>query len=311
MKSTLIKSGTALILLFLIITCAGKETSAIDSIPKIKIVTVSTKSFVQVGTLPGHIQEASGLVKGEQQNFWTHNDDGIPVLFSVDHEGKLIRTLYLNNANNGWEDIARDHESNLYIGAFGNNRNDKKDLKILIIKNPESITEKIYNAEIINFIYEDQTEFPPPLQKRNYDADALIAYNHSLFIFTKNRTKPFTGYTKVYRLPKNPGQHKAILVDSLYLGPGPMMDDWVTGADLSPDGSKLALLGHSTVWIISGFNKDKFSSGKITKIELGNYSHKAGIAFTSENELFIVDEKEFGILGGLMYRLNLAELSIK
>ncbi|MBX2945145.1 MAG: hypothetical protein KF725_04880 [Cyclobacteriaceae bacterium] len=256
--------------------------------------------------LPNQINEASGLAVADQGNFWTHNDDGIPVLYCIDNTGKLIRTLYLNNLNKGWEDLARDKEGNLYIGAFGNNKNDRRDLKILIVKNPESVSEKIYNAEIINFTFEDQHEFPPAITHQNFDADALIAYNDWLYIFTKNRTTPFTGYTKVYRLPKNPGQHIATLVDSIYLGKGPMMDDWVTGADISPDGSTLALLGHSRIWLISDFNNGRFSTGNIMRIELGNYSHKAGIAFTSANEIFIVDEKEFGILGGDLYQLNIS-----
>lgn len=304
-----------IIFIFLSHCLTGKsnERISVDSLPrkKIKTIKVSKNSFLQIGTLPEQIKEASGLALANQQNFWTHNDDGIPVLYCIDREGKLIRTLYLNNANSGWEDLARDEEGNLYIGGFGNNKNDKKDLKILIVKNPESFEGKIYSADIINFTYEDQYDFPPPPSKRNFDADAFIVWRDSLFIFTKNRTSPFSGYTKVYRLPKSPGQHTAVLVDSLFLGTGPMMDNWITGADISPDGSKLALLGHSRVWIISGFKRDHFSSGQIVKIELANYTHKAGVAFSSENELFIVDEKEFGILGGAIYLLKLGEIMPK
>jgi hypothetical protein len=310
MKFSPVKYWIVLIFLSPCLAGKGNERIPADSLPRkqIKTVTVSKNSFLQIGTLPKQIEEASGLALANQQNFWTHNDDGIPVLYCIGRDGKLIRTLHLNNTNNGWEDLARDKEGNLYIGGFGNNKNDKKHLTILIIKNPESFAGKIYSADIINFTYEDQHDFPPPQGKRNFDADALIVWRDSLFIFTKNRTAPFSGYTKVYRLPKSPGQHTAVLVDSLFLGSGPMMDDWVTGADISPNGSKLALLGHSRVWIVSGFTRDQFSSGEIVKIELANYTHKAGVAFTSENELFIVDEKEFGILGGVIYLLRLAEI---
>ena len=86
------------------------------------------------------------------------------------------------------------------------------------------------------------------------------------------------------------------------------MDFWVTGADISPDRSTLALLGHASVWLITGFKGDKFSTGEITKLELANYSHKAGISFLSNSELYIVDEREFGILGGKIYYLDLSEI---
>lgn len=262
----------------------------------------------ETGKLPNHINEASGLAITSRGKFWTHNDDGIPVLFCIDSVGNLVNSIHLNSINKGWEDLALDKHKNLYIGAFGNNTNDRKDLRILKISNPELIKTQVVQPEIINYWYEDQSSFPPPPTLKNFDADAMIALDSSLYIFTKNRTVPFTGYTKIYRLPNQSGDYKAILTDSLYLGGSAMMDFWVTGADISSDGSTLALLGHSCVWIISDFKSNKFSGGKITKLELGNYSHKAGISFLSNSELYIVDEREFGILGGKIYYLNITEI---
>jgi hypothetical protein len=259
----------------------------------------------ETGKLPAHINEASGLAFIGSGKFWTHNDDGIPVLFCVDSTGNFIESIYLNSQNKGWEDVAFDNNKNLYVGAFGNNTNDRKDLKILKISDPESQTSQVIQPEIINFNYEDQTSFPPPPAARNFDADALIALDSSLYIFTKNRTAPFSGLTKIYRLPNREGSYKAILIDSINLGGSAMMDYWVTGADISPDRSILALLGHSSVWLVSGFKGEKFSTGKIVRLELGHYSHKAGIAFVSNSQLYIVDEKEFGVLGGKIYYLDL------
>lgn len=262
----------------------------------------------ETGKLPNHINEASGLAITSPGKLWTHNDDGIPVLFCMDSAGNLINSIHLNSINKGWEDLALDKYNNLYIGAFGNNTNDRKDLRILKITNPELMKIQMVAPEIINFTYEDQFSFPPRPTSKNFDADALIALDSSLYIFTKNRTIPFSGFTKIYRLPNQSGDYKAMLIDSLYLGGSAMMDFWVTGADISPDGSILALLGHSSIWLISGFKRDKFSTGSLTKLELGHYSHKAGISFLSNNELYIVDEKEFGILGGKIYYLDLSEI---
>ncbi|HRJ30928.1 MAG TPA: hypothetical protein PLV21_16535 [Cyclobacteriaceae bacterium] len=308
MNLTTVAFLTLVIFVTQIPICKGNEF-VVDSLPRktMKTITLSKNSLSKTGVLPSQVNEASGLALADQQNFWTHNDDGIPVLYCIDRTGKLIRTLYLNNVNKGWEDLARDKEGNLFIGAFGNNKNDRKDLKILLVKNPESISEKIYTAEIINFTYEDQKEYPPTAGNRNFDADALIAFKDSLYIFTKNRTLPFTGFTKVYRLPKTPGHHIAELIDSVYIGKGPMMDDWITGADISQDGTTLALLGHSRIWLIRDFQNSRFSTGSVLRIELGNYSHKAGVTFTSFHELYIVDEKEFGILGGDLYKLDISQ----
>jgi hypothetical protein len=138
--------------------------------------------------------------------------------------------------------------------------------------------------------------------------DAFIAHRSHLFLFSKNRTEPFTGYTKVYKLPQRPGTYQAILYDSIYLGDGPMLNSWVTSADISPDGKHLVLLSHDRLWIISNFQNKLFSEGKILRINLNHFSHKAGIAFSSNTMLYLVDELEFGILGGNVYSLDLAPL---
>jgi len=274
----------------------------------IEVLRLPKYALKETGKLPAHINEASGLAITSHKKLWTHNDDGLPVLFCVDTTGKLTRSIHINSVNKGWEALALDKDRNLYIGAFGNNKNERVDLKILKIKNPETTETLVIQPEIINFKYEDQHAFPPPVNLRNFDADALIAIDSSLYIFTKNRTVPFTGFTKIYRLPNLPGNHTAVLIDSIRLGGETMMDYWVTGADLSPDQSILALLGHTSIWLISDFKGDQFSTGRIKRLELDHYTHKAGIAFTSNYELYLVDENEMGILGGKIYYLNLKEV---
>jgi hypothetical protein len=138
--------------------------------------------------------------------------------------------------------------------------------------------------------------------------DAFAASGDNLYLFTKNRTSPFTGYTKIYTLPVEPGKYTATLTDSIYLGKGPMIDYWVTGADISPDGKTLALLSHEYIWIIRGFSGNKFSTGKIYQLKLNHFSHKAGVCFTTNDTLYIVDELEMEVLGGKLYHLSLKGL---
>ena len=261
-----------------------------------------------VASLPKTLKEASGLQMTPSGLVWTHNDDRFPILYGLDSTGAVAKAVHLNDRNNGWEDLARDSNGNIYIGAFGNNNNDRTDLTILKIPDPESVTEPIINADIIRYVYSDQRDFPPAETHRNFDADALISKDDSLFIFTKNRTNPFTGYTKIYRLPGQPGEYQALLYDSIYLGSGAMMQHWVTSADISPDGKWLALLSHDCVWLITDFKNNRFSSGKILRIPLNSFSHKAGLCFTSKKKIYIVDELEFGFLGGNIYELDVADL---
>ena len=237
---------------------------------------------------------------------WTHNDDRLPILYGLDSLGNILRTIHLNHPNHGWEGLARDQHGNLYIGAFGNNRNDRKDLAIYKINDPDEISDQVINAGIISFSYSDQRAFPPGEQQMNFDVDAFISIGDSLYLFTKNRTKPFTGYSKVYRLSQTPGKHTAVLHDSLFLGNGSMLNHWVTGADISPDGRWIALLSHDCLWMINGYENNRFSSGKIFKIPLKHFSHKAGVCFSGDREILIVDELEFGVLGGRIYSFDLS-----
>jgi hypothetical protein len=257
-----------------------------------------------VSTLPPSLREASGL-EHTSSCLWTHNDDGVPALYCLDSAGALIRAVQLNAMNRGWEDLTRDDEHNLYIGAFGNNKNNRKDLRIYKIPNPERITEAVTIPAIIQFNYADQKAFPPPATSLNFDVDAMAAMGPNLYLFTKNRSTPFSGYSKVYKLATTPGQQTAQLIDSIFVGKGAMLTNWVTGADFSPDKKILALLLHDRVLFIRDFKGDRFSSGTSLQLRFNHFSHKAGICFKDAHTLYIVDELEMGMIGGKLYTVDL------
>ncbi len=272
--------------------------------PLLEIVNESKYSFVQTGNLPESIDEASGLETFDNEVFWTHNDGGKPVLFGIDSSAKIIKTVYLRNKNRGWEDLANDENGNLYIGAFGNNKSDKKDLKIYIIPNPDSIQEEITLAKVIKFSFEDQDSFPPPPEKHNFDVDAFFHLNDSLYLFTKNRTNPYDGLINVYVIPASSGEFVAKKVDVFKLD-GVKYNNWITGVDISEDKKSIALLFHHRVILIENFGAPIFSKGTFKEFNLNHYSHKAGIVFINNNELVIVDEKEMGFGGGNIYRFSI------
>ncbi len=266
------------------------------------------KQFTKLGDLPPRLIESSALEftrKGNSDNIWTIVDSNLAILFCLDSVGQIKNAIHLNNANHGWEDLSQDDEGNFYIGDFGNNFNKRKDLKIYKIPPPDSIKEKVIVADIISFQYPDQHDFPPAPKHKNFDMDAMVCFGNSIYLFSKNRTKPFTGYTRMYRLPNVPGKYTAELVDSVYLGPGHMLNTWVTSADISPDKKTLALLTHDKVWLFQCFNGDAFLKGKKRTISLNHFSQKEGICFKDNNTLLISDERTEHILGGGLYQLTL------
>ncbi len=209
-------------------------------------VNISVKA-----TLPSVLNESSGLETINRNNIWSHNDSGgEPKLYNFDSTGTLLRTLkILNVPNIDWEDLTRDSVGNFYIGDFGNNLNDRQDLKIYKIPAPSNITGDSVIPQEINFTYSNQFAFPPANPLKNFDMEAMIAFHDSLYLFSKDRSDPYSGYTKLYKLPKVPGTYVAELIDSFYTGPGPFISYSITSADISPDRSKLILLGYSKCWL--------------------------------------------------------------
>lgn len=228
-------------------------------------------------------------------------------MYGFDTTGNIKKTLYLNHINNGWEALAMDRDSTLYIGSFGNNKNDRKNLKIYIV-GPEQKDPPI-NAGIITYRYEDQDGYPPSPGKQNFDMDAFIWNNEKLYLISKNRTVPHSGYSKVYMLNQHAGDQIATVVDSIYLDKkNNAFDNWVTDADITPDGQLLALLFHNRVQLILKPVFGKLSQSKTFVINLNHYSHKAGISFNpTGKKLYIVDEIEFGI-GGNLYEVDLIDI---
>ena len=267
-------------------------------------------SYAQVdlkvlGSLPPVLKETSGLAITKNGNLWTIVDGKYPVLYNLSLTGEVKKVIYLNHKNQDWEELTTDDTGNFYIGSFGNNKNDRRDLKIFKLPPPDSITENFLSCGVIRFHYADQKSFPPPPQNMNYDMEAMIHFNNHLYLFSKNRTRPFTGYTKMYRLPDAPGDYVAELADSVYLGHGTMLDTWVTGAALSPDKKTLLLLSHDKVWLFTCFTSDRFLKGKMTTLQLNNFSQKEGICFKTNTELYVTDELTHNILGGNLYMLTL------
>ena len=115
--------------------------------------------------------------------------------------------------NNDWEDICFD-SSYIYIADFGNNYGNRQDLVIYKVSIPDYLntSDNTVVAEQINFSYSDQTTFQSNPYNSNFDAESIISFNDSLYIFTKNWVD---NKSNVYSLTKNVGTYIASKVDSL------------------------------------------------------------------------------------------------
>ncbi|MDX1333786.1 MAG: hypothetical protein R3252_12205, partial [Robiginitalea sp.] len=189
-----------------------------------------------VGALPQAVQESSGLLLVGDR-FVTHNDSGnSPELFVLDTTSlEVVRRVRITNAENmDWEDLAQD-ATYIYIGDIGNNLGTRRDLKVLRISREAFFRSDAVEAEAISYAYEDQSGFDGT-QNSDWDAEALLAGPDSLYIFTKQWQG---GQTVAYRIPKEPGQYRALRIREY------MVDGLVTGASPIPGKEGFMLLGYS------------------------------------------------------------------
>jgi len=255
--------------------------------------------------LPKKLKENSGIVSYSDSTAWFIEDNGnSDNIYKTDFKGNIIRQFDVKNAKNAdWEDLSKDKKGNLYIGDFGNNANERKDLVIYKSPNPEKEKGDKISVEKIKFRYPEQGDFPPRRGEMLYDAEAFFHFNGYLYIFTKNRTNPFTGETSIYRVPDRKGTYDAELMGKLLL-----CMDWdicqITSADISPDGKRIVLLSYGKLWVITNFTMDRLSKGTIKEIDLGVRTQLESVCFTDNKTLLLSDEERDGT-GRNLYSFSL------
>ncbi|HRE78452.1 MAG TPA: hypothetical protein PLL09_11590 [Flavobacterium sp.] len=253
-------------------------------------------------SLPQNLSEVSGMVATDSIIWMIEDSGNKSKIYGIKYDGMVEHTIKLDDIPNiDWEDLTRDN-NNLYIGDFGNNDNDRKDLAIYKISpnNPSLPVEKI------NFNYPEQTHFPAKKKEKLYDCEAFFIYQNAFYLFTKNRSKGFDGTTLIYKIPAIVGNHSAQLIGKFKTCAN-YNSCVITGAAISPDEKKIVLLGHKNIWLFEEFNDDDFLSGKITELALNHYSQKEAVSFKDNDKLLIADERTKK-RGGNLYEVSIHTL---
>jgi hypothetical protein len=219
------------------------------------------------------IAESSGLVRSRRHEgvFWTHNDSGdAPRIFAITAEGRLLGEFAVEGARNrDWEDIAADEAGNLYLGDFGNNWNERRNLVVYRIPEPDPFgSGRVARADrVLAFRYADQDAFPVK-GRRNFDAESLFWMQDSLYIFTKHRSDT---QTKLYRLPLEPFEGERALAPLARFelgGRAAALFGNATGADLRGDGRVLALLSYGAIHLFERAEEEAGAFRPLRRIEL-------------------------------------------
>jgi len=232
----------------------------------------------RIGRLDSRIRESSGLARASDSTFWTNPDSGIPAeLYLFNLKGELVQTVPLPLPNRDWEDLAQDQQGNLYIGDFGNNANNRRDLRVFRVAQ-----ETMRVQDTIHFSFADQTAFPPSQQERHYDLEAFFFHSDSLHLFTKSRARK--GVTRRYTLPAQGGNYTLPPQEEL------RVQSAITAADGAPDGKEFALLGYGRLYLFQPEQEAVSFAGKRYCLPLGRTGQAEAVLYLSPSQLLITNE---------------------
>lgn len=261
---------------------------------KIAVILFSSMHLLgqkEIASLPDELDEASALLSVDGL-FISLNDSGNnPLLYVFDKKGVLVNKCKIKNAENiDWEALAYDGEDRIFIGDFGNNKNNRTDLGVYTVSKKEVLSKKQTTASHISFSYPDQKAFPPEDSLLYYDTEGFVFHSDSLFIFTKNRTSPFDGISKVYGLSLTDSVQLAVPYPPIFLKATTWLEDSVTDAYLSDE--LLFLLTYSKVYVFRYKNWTKI--GLIEEITLDQITQKEGICYVNKTLYFVDEKSKFG-----------------
>ncbi len=240
------------------------------------------------------ILESSGLIYFANW-FWTHNDsDNPPYIYAFDSStGKILHSTYISNkTNTDWEDMTQDSLF-IYIGDFGNNGGNRKDLAVLKIRKSDLRLHQpldTVSASEIRFSFADQLSFNNSNQAHDFDMEAFCVLGDSLHLFSKNWVDKRTRH---YVLATNPGTYILSPKESF------LVDGQITGACADEKKSLIVLTGYNKadiscfIWLLWDYKNERVNSGNKRRIDIGSIislGQNEGICLKG-GQLYISSEK--------------------
>jgi hypothetical protein len=280
------------------------DASAVSNDGSCKYGSTSANPLTLIDKLSDTLNEISGMLN-IHGDLWGLGDSGNPNrIYRFDKStGHILQSLMIRNAKNiDWEEMTSDGRY-IYIGDFGNNNGNRRELCIYMF--PVSLisnngTDTI-DAEKINFRYADQADFSAKPKSTRYDCEAMIVMNDSIHLFSKDWAGE---YTRHYKLPARPGSYTLSPEDSIYAG------CLITGACYDALSSRIVLTGYQKtgacfLWLLWDFKNQEVFSGNKRKINLGFFTNTGqieSVCFNDSDNIYITNEKN--IVPNRLFGLN-------
>lgn len=263
-------------------------------------------SVVKLGSIADpEIIESSGVVASrcDPDILWTHNDSGDDAfIYAMRKDGAKAGTWKIPNAQNiDWEDIAtrkdKDGTCFLYIAEIGDNSAKRDSYAVYKVREPKVATEDASsfkanpriseNPEVLGFTYPDG----------RHNAETLLVHPVSgeMYIVTKRVSGP----SAVYKLKPNFRQDGNAIAEKVADVAFPAVPNgFVTGGDISPDGTRVAICDYSAAYefvLPSGTsNFDAIWSAAIETIDVGSRKVGEAISYTPDGKALILTSEGKG-----------------
>jgi len=237
-----------MMLLWLACTKAAPTTAAADSA---LVPGDSACAQFDAPQSPGRIEdkaitEISGIAASRTHGgvLWIHEDSGRPAdVIAIDETGQTLATISMSGIKNlDWEDLAIGpcgDRSCLFVGDIGDNPGERESVSVLRFPEPDPAAgDQDIVPEVFTAVYPDGP----------HDAEALVVSPDGLpALLTKGDE------TAVYAFP---ALDSAAVVTLERLGTVDVVTgrtaglaDMTTAADLSADGSQLAVRTYTRIWV--------------------------------------------------------------
>jgi hypothetical protein len=211
----------------------------------------------QVGQLENkNLDEASGLARSQRDSnvLWSMNDDGKPVLYAFDLQGKHLGKVSIDGASNkDWEDLTSftlDGTPYLLVADIGDNDAKRKTRRLYVIEEPQPEDNSVAIAWQIRFSYAGGP--------RDVEAAAVDTDNETVLLLSKREIPAV-----LYSLPLRSNTDEVLVAQRLGAVtslPQPGMsdvqmaaktDDWYwqpTGMDIAADNRSAIVLTYGGVY---------------------------------------------------------------
>lgn len=243
-----------------------------------------TMNYSTSGTLSNSVfTEVSGIAasRAVADDYWVHNDSGATArIYALDKTGKLQGNFLLSGASAvDWEDIdvgpgPAAGAAYVYVADTGDNDLKRASVQIYRLAEPapnqggKSLT--VAGVEKLNLVY--------PSGKRNVEAVFVDPVTGEIYLIDKTDKRKAEIYYAPGGLAANSTTTLTKIGDLGFKGDGVPYDKF-TGADISPDGTTIAVASYIKVYV---FNRPVgttvASALTSTPCQLPNYSEKKGEA---------------------------------